>query len=316
MDDAQLAVRTAVRDALADGVDRVLVACSGGPDSIALLDATLWVGAREHFGVGCAIVDHGLQPGSAEVAARVAEVATAMGCSDVRVITVEVINAGDGIEASARDARRAALSAAAIEQNADAILLGHTREDQAETVLLRLARGSGARSLAAMSARDGIWRRPFLDIPRASVHAAAALLDTWQDPHNTDPAFARSRVRTDLLPMLTEVLGEGAVLGLTRTAALLRHDADALDAVAAAVPITPGEPIEVALLIELPMAVRTRVIRRWLAAPLEFDHVMSIERLVSAWHGQGAVRLPAGIEVGRSYDRLVVTSEEGPSRGR
>ncbi len=316
MDDAQLAVRTAVRNAISDQPIRVLVACSGGPDSIALLDATLWVGARDGVEVSCAIVDHGLQADSAEVAANVANVARGLGCLDVHVLAVEVVLGGDGVEASARTARRAALQACATRRAADAILLGHTREDQAETVLLRLARGSGARSLAAMSAHDGIWRRPFLELPRRTVHAAAAGLPVWQDPHNLDPAFTRSRVRTELLPVLIDVLGEGAILGLTRSAALLRHDADALDAIAREVAITPGEPIDVALLAELPIAVRTRVIRRWVGQPVEFDHVTSIEHLISAWHGQGPVRLPAGIDVGRVYDRLVITSNEGHTRGR
>lgn len=316
MDEAQLAVRSAVRTASADRPDRVLVACSGGPDSIALLDATLWVGERDGFEVSCCIVDHGLHPDSEVISTEVANVARALGCGDVHVMRVEVRTDGDGLEAAARDARRAALRECASALGADAIYLGHTREDQAETVLMRLARGSGARSLSAMASRDGKWRRPFLELPRATVHAAAAGLATWTDPMNLDPAFTRSRVRTELLPVLTKVLGPGAVLGLARSAELARADADALEAIAGEVPVQPGEPLDVAVLLALPMAVRTRVIRRWLDAPIEFEHLRSVERLVSAWHGQGPVSLPRGVKVSRDCERLVVTIEERQPRGR
>lgn len=313
MDDAQLAVRTAVRAALRDRPLRVLVACSGGPDSIALLDATVWVGTREGFDVSTCIVDHGLQPGSAAVAERAAQLAAELGCADVHVVRVVVENTGDGIEASAREARRAALLECALQVHADAILLGHTLDDQAETVLLRLARGSGARSLAAMASADGPWRRPFLELPRSVVHAAAAALPTWADPQNEDPNFARVRVRRDALPALTTALGPGVVLSLARSAALLRHDADALEAWADSVPMVPGEPLDIAAIAELPVAVRTRVIRRWLGGGIEFDHVMAIERFISEWKGQGAVRLPGGVEVHRSCDRLITSSSSESS---
>ena len=123
------------------------------------------------------------------------------------------------------------------EPSAAAILLGHTREDQAETVLLGLARGSGTRSLAGMAARAGVYRRPLLDLPRdvvvaAALEAAAAdpRLEPWSDPHNTDAGFARVRVRHEVLPVLEAALGPGIVEALARTATLAREDADALDA--------------------------------------------------------------------------------------
>jgi len=145
-----------------------------------------------------------------------------------------------GPEAAARDARYAALDAAAARHGAAAVLLGHTRDDQAEGVLLGLARGSGARSLAGMPAVRGVLRRPLLGLSRAETVAACAALglDPWHDPTN-DPAAgdagapARSRVRARVLPVLERELGPGVAAALARSADLLREDADALDALAA-----------------------------------------------------------------------------------
>ncbi|WP_308200120.1 ATP-binding protein, partial [Actinotalea sp. C106] len=136
--------------------------------------------------------------------------------------------------AAARTARYAALEERARAHGAVAVLLGHTRDDQAETVLLALARGSGARSLAGMPARRGVLRRPMLDLGREATERACAAqgLVVWEDPTNQAGPGAprRSEVRHRVLPLLEEVLGPGVTEALARTADQLREDADHLDA--------------------------------------------------------------------------------------
>lgn len=257
VDPALAAVRAAVRAELA-GLgpdDLVLVACSGGPDSLALAAALVLeaprvgrsVRSRGHgVRAGAVVVDHGLQPGSDAVAARAAAQCRDLGLDPVVVRRVVVPAGPGGPEAAARAARYAALDAVAAEHGATAVLLGHTLDDQAESVLLGLARGSGARSLAGMPRRRGAYRRPLLGVRRAQTLAACAALglDPWHDPTNGpaepgaaaevgDPTPARSRVRHEVLPVLEAVLGPGVAPALARSAALLRDDADALDALAA-----------------------------------------------------------------------------------
>jgi tRNA(Ile)-lysidine synthase len=242
---AVAAVRLAVRAALADlePGDLVLVACSGGPDSLALARAVAFEAPKLGVRAGAVSVDHGLQAGSAERAAAVIALLATWGLDPVESVRVEVATAG-GPEAAARDARYAALDAAADRHGAFAVLLGHTRDDQAETVLLGLARGSGARSLAGMAPVAGRYRRPLLDLERDRLAEAcrAEGLDPWADPHNTDPAYARARVRHEALPALEQALGPGVAAALARTAALLRADADALDAIAAAADCAAAGP--------------------------------------------------------------------------
>ncbi len=248
---AVAAVRVAVRAALADEPTGalLLVACSGGPDSLALAAAAAFEAPRTGLRAGAVVVDHGLQPGSDEVAGRAAAACRALGMDPVLVRAVRVDGPG-GPEAAARDARYAALAAAAAETGAWAVLLGHTRDDQAESVLLGLARGSGARSLAGMPPRRGVFRRPLLGISRAQTLAACAAqgLDPWQDPTNAAGAGAplRSRVRGELMPVLEEVLGPGVPAALARTADLLREQADALDELAAALLSRAAAPLSLA----------------------------------------------------------------------
>ena len=226
---AVAAVRLAVRRALpADGL--VLVACSGGADSLALAAAARFVGRS----VGLATVDHGLQAGSDTRAADVANWASSAGFDPVVVETVSVDGRPGGPEAAARTARYEALSSAASRAGAAAVLLGHTRDDQAETVLLALARGAGPRGLSGMPARKGIFVRPLLDVARADTRKACAALGLapWEDPHNTDPSFARARVRAAALPALVEALGPAVVANLARSASLIAADNEALDALA------------------------------------------------------------------------------------
>jgi tRNA(Ile)-lysidine synthase len=316
---AVAAVRVATRRALT-GVPPgalVLVACSGGPDSTALASATVFVAPRVGLRAGLVTVDHGLQDGSAERAAAVVAWARGLGLDPVEAVTVSVgdRDRGGGPEAAARDARYAALDGVALRSGAAAVLLGHTRDDQAETVLLRLARGSGARSLAGMPARRGRYLRPLLDLPRAVTAAACAAenLLTWTDPHNTDPAYARSRVRA-LLPALDEAVGGGVVAGLARSARLLRADADLLDALAAelrAAVATEDGGLDVAGLASAPAALRGRVLHVWAVergAPpgtLAESHVDALDALVTSWTGQGPAALPGGLAVSRVGARLV-----------
>ncbi|MFD9564555.1 tRNA lysidine(34) synthetase TilS [Streptomyces sp. NPDC059994] len=297
----------------------VLVACSGGADSMALASALVFESRKLSVRAGAVTVDHGLQSGSDQRAAEVAARLTAMGLDPVEAVAVKVGREG-GPEAAARDARYAALDAAAERHGAAAILLGHTRDDQAETVLLGLARGSGTRSLsgmAAVSGAHGRYRRPFLQIDRHTARKACLVqsLPVWDDPHNTDPAYTRSRLRHEGLPALEKALGKGVVEALARTAELSRDDADALDAWAAeADPVVRDEAGELLCgkLYGLPAAVRRRVLRKALiqagspAGSLFARHVEEVDRLITGWRGQRAINLPGRVEARRQGGRLVI----------
>ena len=237
--EARNAVRDALRDAgLAPGGGQpplVLVACSGGPDSLALAEAAAFFARRGDYRVGAVVVDHGLQEGSAGVAAGAADKLGRMGLDPVEIRQVEVPAAGMGPEAAARSVRYGALEEVVRELGADAVLLGHTLDDQAEQVLLGLMRGSGTRSLAGMPAQRGKYLRPFLGLRRADTLDICdyAALDPWHDPSNRDSAYARSRVRTEVLPFLEEKLGPGIAEALFRSSRILSADADYLESVAA-----------------------------------------------------------------------------------
>lgn len=309
-DPAVVVVRRCVRSALADVApgDSVLAACSGGADSLALAAAAAFEGERAGWSVGAVVVDHGLQPGSAEVAAAVAAQLAGLGCDPVERVAVHV-SPGAGPEAAAREARYAALSAAA-EPRDSVVLLGHTRDDQAETVLLGLTRGSGVRSLAGMPAVTGRFRRPLLDVTREQTKKAchALGLAVWDDPHNADPRFARVRVRRLVLPVLERELGPGVADALARTAGQARDDADALDALAAdiltAAQRTDGGCDVERLAASLP-ALRRRVLRRLAVSAgcppgeLFAVHLHAMERLVTDWHGQRGVDLPGAVTARR-----------------
>ncbi|MBT2233136.1 tRNA lysidine(34) synthetase TilS [Nonomuraea sp. NEAU-A123] len=315
-------VRRAVREALADVADGelVLVACSGGADSLALAAALGFVAPRAGLKAGLLTVDHQLQEGSAARAETVAALAPALGLDHADILTVDVGTTG-GPEAAARDARYAALAEAADKLQAAAVLLGHTRDDQAETVLLGLARGSGLRSLSGMAPVTGRYRRPLLSLSRATTVAACTAqgLDPWDDPHNADPRYTRVRVRTRVLPLLESELGPGVSEALARTADLARDDADALDAWAesayqdcALSDIAGSVTLAVPELERLPDAVRRRVLRRAAIAAgaqsgaLSATHVRAVDRLITAWRGQKAVDLPGGLAAVRRYDTLIV----------
>ncbi|MFF5503069.1 tRNA lysidine(34) synthetase TilS [Streptomyces roseolus] len=325
----RLAVRRVLHDVLTehptdpaaprDTHPLVLVACSGGADSMALASALAFEARKLPVRAGGITVDHGLQDGSSVRADEIADRMTALGLAPVEAVAVTVGREG-GPEAAARDARYAALDAAAERHGATAILLGHTRDDQAETVLLGLARGSGIRSLsgmAAVSGTQGRYRRPFLQLDRQTVRKAcvAQELAVWDDPHNSDPAYTRSRLRHEGLPALEKALGKGVVEALARTAQLSRDDADALDTWAADVETAVRDEagaLECAKLHGLPPAVRRRVLRRAAiaegapAGSLFARHIEELDRLITGWRGQGAINLPGRVEARRQGGRLVI----------
>lgn len=350
---AVAAIRLAVRRVLHDVINEqvrtltpnrapresplVLAACSGGADSMALASALAFEAGKLGIRAGAVTVDHGLQAGSTQRAADVAVRLRALGLDPVEAVGVTVPARSErpahgsaylgggrrvGPEAAARDARYAALDAAATALGATAVLLGHTRDDQAETVLLGLARGSGTRSLsgmAAVSGPNGRYRRPLLLLDRDTTRKAclAQGIDVWDDPHNADPAYTRARVRHEALPVLEKSLGRGVVASLARTARLFRDDADALDqwAERAAGEVrVPGDPdgaLSCARLAPLPPAVRRRVLRAAAvgagspAGSLFARHVEEVDRLVTDWRGQGPINLPGGVFAARRDGRLV-----------
>jgi tRNA(Ile)-lysidine synthase len=228
-----------------------------------------------------------------------------------QVLCVDVGTSG-GPEAAARTARYRALDAA---RDGAPVLLAHTLDDQAETVLLGLGRGSGARSIAGMRPCDPPWWRPLLGVRRAVTHAACVELGlaAFSDPHNTDRRFTRTRLRAEVLPLLEDVLGGGVAEALARTATALREDTEMLDELAqrALDAASTGEGLDTGRLGVLPEAVRRRVIRSWLlaggASGLTDKQIRGVDTLITAWRGQG------GVAVGSTLrsQRLVAGRRDG-----
>lgn len=342
---ARTAVRlalTARLEELADRTDplgmspRLLVGVSGGADSLALLATTAWVGSRMGLETEAAVIDHQLAPDSAAVAERAAASCERLGAQQVHIRTVSVAAQGaGGLENAARDARHRMLEDLRSSRGALAVLLGHTLDDQAEQVLMGLARGAGPRALAGIPPRRRWILRPFL----GAAHDEAAALrhsDTqeicrlhdvtwWEDPMNTDPAHLRARVRTRALPLLRELLGEQIDENLARTAELVRPDVEHLDAEAAALLAALARPgtaegellvIDAHALAAEAAPLRTRVLRdaaRRAASEagtaggksLLRRQVLACDALLVSWHGQGGVPLPGRIELARRDGLLV-----------
>lgn len=303
---AALEVAQAVAALLPAG--EVVVGVSGGADSLSLALGAQWAASRTGTVVRAIVVDHGLQVGSAAVAGSVVEQLGARGLhADVRRVVVDP-DSGDGLEAAARDARLEALAAEGVP-----VLLGHTLDDQAESVLLGLLRGSGVRSLAGMAQVRPPFLRPLLGVRRDTTRQACREwgIEPWSDPHNSDERFARVRVRNHV-GGLSEALGRDVAPALARSATLARIDADYLDGLALGVGVRAldGRDLRADVVGELPDAVRLRVVRDWLAAhgvePLAMVHLQAVDALVTSWKGQGPVALP-GTRVHRTDGLLRVT---------
>jgi len=312
-------VRRAVRESWqAAGVvagDLVLVACSGGPDSLALAAAVAFEAPRAGVAAGAVIVEHGIQAETKDVAARTAEVLLTLGLDPVQVAHVSVGEVG-GPEAAARTARYEALDEAAAALDAKVVMLGHTLDDQAETVMLGLARGSGPRAINGMAVHSGRYLRPLLGIKRETTNAFCedSGLEPWIDPQNSEDRFSRVLVRQAVLPMLELELGPGIAESLARTAAIIREDNDYLEQLALAsfdgcVQVgSTSVVIEVGSLETLAKPLRNRVILRALeifGATYSRTHVLAVADLVENWHGQKELTLP-GVRVVRTGSQITL----------
>jgi tRNA(Ile)-lysidine synthase len=319
MAQAIVAIRNAVKEHLAksEAGDCILVAVSGGADSLALAYAVHKEATPLALKVIAVTIDHQLQEKSSEQAARVESQLKTIGYEKVIVAKVNV-SLESGLEAGARKARYEALSTIATAENATKVFLGHTRDDQAETVLLGLVRGSGTRSLSGMAIENGTYIRPLLACTREETENACKEmnLEFWNDPHNENPEFSRVRVRRDVLPIMEEKIGPGIAAALARSASLLRDDADALDAIAGVEMSRHNlKDLDCSALELLPRAIRSRILRAAIYAAgapsgsISADHIASVEALVTSWHGQGLVSLPGGVKVERISGRLSLLNQ-------
>lgn len=291
---------------------RVRIACSGGADSLALALAA--IAEIDESLLDAVTVDHQLQDGSAGQAVRTAAQLREIGYSAVRIDTVTVGKTG-GTEAAARAARYQSLlpDSAVGDLPNHAVLLAHTVDDQAETVLLGLGRGSGPRSIAGMSRWRPPWGRPLLDLTRLNTENACreAGLTFWDDPQNFDPAFTRVRLRREVLPLMEEVLGGGVRQALARTATLLAEDLQALDYLSARVLAEvwrSGGAVDLEVLASHPVALRRRALRGWAdavgAKALTAQHLLRLDSLAMAQRSTGSVRLPGALDAVRTGTTL------------
>jgi tRNA(Ile)-lysidine synthase len=234
-------------------------------------------------------------------------------------VRVDVTGLPGGPEAAARTARYAALRPF-LDQGL--VLLGHTADDQAETVLLGLGRGSGPRSIAGMRAEQDGFLRPLLVLRRSQTEAACRALGLpfWNDPHNGDLRFRRNRLRQEVLPLLEDVLAGGVTEALVRTAGQLQADLDTLDQLAAralAAAAVPGGGLNVQPLGGQPDGIVSRVLKAWAeragAGPLTAVHVLELWRLVRDWHGQGPIDLPGGYSARRASGMLWLRRPTAPA---
>ena len=319
MTDAIVAIRNAVKPHLArlEAGDKVLVAVSGGADSLALASAILTESKEFAITPIAVTIDHQLQSGSGAQAEKVENQLKEMGYGKVLLQKV-VVTTESGLEAGARDARYQALSSCAAQEKATKVFLGHTRDDQAETVLLGLARGSGTRSLSGMAIENGIYIRPLLQITREETVLACKEVgvEPWNDPHNGNTEFSRVRVRTEILPVMEEKLGPGIAAALSRSASILRDDADALDAIAQTeISHSDLANLDCEHLATLARAIRSRVLRAAIYAAgapsgsITADHLAGVEALVTSWRGQGPLSLPGGVKVERISGRLSLLAQ-------
>ena len=308
-------IRKAVKPWLSDSAQPVLFGCSGGADSMALAVALFMESSNTK--VIPIVIDHGLQEGSAQITSQTIERLKQIGFTQVESARAQVTMT-DGLEASARRARYQLFNQFIETYQPKYFLLAHTLNDQAENVLLGLARGSGARSLSGMAVKNNIFVRPLLKISREVTTAACseARIEIWSDPHNEDLRFTRVRVRKNLLPIIEDNLGPGITEALVRSADLLRDDADALDGFAAEY-FNQADPfnLDVKELERLPKAITTRVLRLAIykagapAGSLSAEHIAAAQALISDWHGQKEVSLPGNVKLLRNSGRITLSTQ-------
>ena len=309
-------IRKAVKPWIADSSQTILFGCSGGADSMALALA-LFLEANQTKVIPV-VVDHGLQDGSAQITLQTISKLKEIGYTQVETAVAQV-KITDGLEASARRARYQIFNQFIDTYRPKYFLLAHTLNDQAETVLLGLARGSGARSLSGMAVENNIYVRPLLKISRQTTVAACheGGIEIWSDPHNDDLRFARVRTRKNVLPNLEENLGPGITEALVRSADLLRDDADALDSFALEY-FAQTDPLNLSVneLERLPRAIRTRVLRLAIyqagapAGSLSAEHINGAEALISDWHGQKELSLPGDVKLLRNSGRITLSTNK------
>jgi tRNA(Ile)-lysidine synthase len=309
-------IRKAVKPWLSDFSQTILFGCSGGADSMALALA-LFLEANGTKVIPI-VIDHGLQPGSAEITTQTISKLKDIGYTQIESAIAQV-KITDGLEASARRARYQIFNQFIDTHQPKYFLLAHTSNDQAESVLLGLARGSGARSLSGMALENNIYVRPLLKISRQTTEAACheGNVEFWSDPHNDDLRFARVRTRKNVLPNLEENLGPGITEALVRSADLLRDDADALDSFAREY-FAQTDPFNLSVneLERLPRAIRSRVLRLAIyqaGAPsgsLSAEHINGAEALISDWHGQKELSLPGDVKLLRNSGRITLSTNK------
>jgi tRNA(Ile)-lysidine synthase len=315
---ALLEVRLALRNYLAeiDSNETILVGCSGGADSLALTYALKQESESKNLRLIPVVIDHDLQAGSADIAAKTVKQLQSWGLKEIFTAKAQVL-LSDGLEASARRARYQIFHQALDTYLAKYFFLAHTQNDQAETVLLGLARGSGGKSLSGMNDVSGEFIRPLLRITRNTTEQLCREvgIDFWIDPHNSDSKFTRVRVRKNILPLMERELGPGINAALVRSAQILREDNEALDQWANrefAAHQFGGFDID--YLVGLPKAVRARLLRLAIydlgapAGTLSAEHLSPIEALITDWKGQGEVSLPGGVKVSRISGRLSLSN--------
>ncbi len=285
----------------------VVVACSGGPDSLALLALAATAGLEPT----AVHVDHGLRADSHHDTEVVAERAARLGVT-FRGERVDV-GPGPNVEARARDARYAALERARVALDATVVLVGHTADDQAETVLLHLLRGAATSGLGGMPVRRDAIVRPMLELRRADTEALcdALGLEPVRDPTNDDRTLRRNWIRHEVLPALGAGAGRDLVPVLARQATLLREDAAYLDALAAAVlddAIDTDGP-QCRVVAAMPPVLARRAVRQWLGPPPpsldEVERVLAVARTEVR-----ATELSGGRRVSRRGGRLRVDARQ------